>query len=200
MKRISLLAVLGVIAMASSFTMAQSEFRNNHAEVGVFADYFRFDPTSPKINFVGLGARLGVNVHPNIQLEGEMNYDFKRSYVSTGTNSASGSLVTTQLRPLTALFGPKFQAGSSGPVRVFVTGKVGFVNFSNTTAAPSGSSFGNAVSNVPYGNTHVAFYPGVGLEGFAGPIGLRLDVGDEIFLDHGTYNNLKISFGPHFRF
>jgi Outer membrane protein beta-barrel domain len=200
MKRSILFAVISFLVAAPSMLMAQSSFRENHAEVGVFADYMRFDPTDPKINFVGLGARLGVNVHPNIQLEGEMNYDFERSYVTTSNNSASGSLVTTRLRPLTGLFGPKFQAGSSGPVRIFATGKIGFINFSNSAGIPTGTTVGNTISNVPYGDTHVAFYPGVGLEAFAGPVGLRLDVGDEIFLSNGTHNNLRVTFGPHFRF
>src|SRR5437868_13218858 len=33
------------------------------------------------------------------------------------------TLFRSRVRPLTGLFGPKFQAGSSGPFRAFVTGK-----------------------------------------------------------------------------
>jgi hypothetical protein len=43
-------------------------------------------------------------------------------------------------------------------------------------------------------------YPGGGVEGFWGPIGLRLEAGDEIYFDNGTHNNLKVTFGPAFRF
>jgi hypothetical protein len=43
-------------------------------------------------------------------------------------------------------------------------------------------------------------YPGAGVEGFWGPIGLRLEAGDEIYFDNGTRNNLKVTFGPTFRF
>ncbi|MGH9512951.1 MAG: hypothetical protein ACRD2U_12540 [Terriglobales bacterium] len=200
MKRITVLATLILIAAVPTLLVAQSSFTENHVEVGAFADYLRFAPVNPQINFVGLGGRVAFNVHPNIQLEAEMSYDFYRNYTSTFSNGVSTSFATTRLRPLTGLFGPKFQAGSSGPVRVFVTGKVGFINFTSTTGPASGGSFVNSVNNVPYGDTHVAFYPGGGIEGFAGPIGLRLDVGDEIFLDNGTHNNLRVTFGPHFRF
>jgi hypothetical protein len=39
-------------------------------------------------------------------------------------------------------------------------------------------------------------YPGDGLQGHLGPIGLRLDVGDEIYFNHGARNNLRVAFGP----
>jgi hypothetical protein len=202
MKRISLFAMLAFCLAIPSLMMAQasSSYTENHGEVGVFADYFRFSPTNPVINFVGLGARLGVNVHPNVQLEGEMNYDFERNFTNTFNNGITTSFATTRVRPLTGLFGPKFQAGSSGPFRAFVTGKIGFVNFSTSARPASGVSFSNAVAGVGGAGTHVAFYPGGGIEGFWGPFGLRLDVGDEIFLNNGTFNNLKVTFGPAIRF
>jgi hypothetical protein len=78
---------------------------------------------------------------------------------------------------------------------LFATGKVGFVNFNNTNTSVIGS-----ISSVDTGNTHFAVYPGVGVEGFWGPFGLRAEVGDEIYFLDGAQNNLKITFGPHFRF
>jgi hypothetical protein len=33
-----------------------------------------------------------------------------------------------------------------------------------------------------------------------GAIGLRADVGDEIYFNNGTHNNLRVTFGPTFRF
>ena len=39
-----------------------------------------------------------------------------------------------------------------------------------------------------------------GVEGFIGRVGLRLEVGDEIYLNNGTFNNLRVTFGPHIRF
>jgi hypothetical protein len=100
---------------------------------------------------------------------------------------------------LTGLFGPKFQFGTSSPVRAFVTGKVGFVDFSTGGAVTAGN-IGNTIAGVGGSSTHLALYPGGGIEGFWGPVGLRLDVGDEIYLNNGTFNNLKVEFGPHFRF
>jgi hypothetical protein len=50
------------------------------------------------------------------------------------------------------------------------------------------------------GSVTEAIYPGLGVEGFWGPFGLRLDGGDEIYFDHGARNNLKVTFGPVIRF
>jgi hypothetical protein len=202
MKGILVLLVVGSICALPQLAAAQSAApqSEDHAEVGIFADYMRFSPVTPVINFVGLGGRAAFNVSPNVQIEGEMNYDFQRNTITTFNNGISSSLVTTHLRPLTGLFGPKFQAGTSGPFRVFVTGKVGFINFSTSTAGASGSSFVNSVNGVGGSGTHVAFYPGGGIEGFWGPIGVRAEVGDEIYLNNGTFNNLRVSFGPQFRF
>jgi hypothetical protein len=195
-----LFAVFVCCVTMPSWVSAQSEYDQNHVEVGVFADYFRFSPTNPAINFVGFGGRTGFNVHPHVQLEGEINYDFQRNFTTTFSNGVTTSFVTTRVRPLTGLFGPKFQAGSSGPVRAFVTGKIGFINFSTDAGPASGTSFSNAVAGVGSAATHVAFYPGAGVEGFWGPFGLRLDVGDEIYLNNGTFNNLRVTFGPSIRF
>jgi hypothetical protein len=196
MKRILFLAVFGILMAAPSLLAAQTY---DHGEIGVFADYFRLNRTNPDINFVGLGARLGINVHPNIALEAEMAYDFKRNFTSTFSDGISTQFVDTRLRPLHALFGPKFQAGTSGPFRVFATGKVGFINFSTSdqNALPG---FQGALGAVTSGDTRFAMYPGVGVEGFWGPVGLRLDVGDEIYFDDGARNNLKVTFGPAIRF
>lgn len=197
MKRIAVLIGLGLCLALPSLMAAQED----HGEVGVFADYLRFAPASSVTNFVGVGGRVGFNVHPNIALEAEMNYDFKRNFTSTSNNGITTNFVTTGVRPLTGLFGPKFQAGTTGPVRVFLTGKVGFINFSETNSGVvSGTTFSNSVSGVGGPGTHIAVYPGVGIEGFIGPVGLRAEVGDEIYFNNGTYNNLRVTFGPHIRF
>ena len=202
MKRTLLFIVIAFCLSIPSWMMAQTaspSYENNHVEVGVFADYFRLSRTDPAINFVGVGGRAAFNVHPNIQLEAEMSYDFARNFTSTFSNGVSTQFVTTNLRPLTGLFGPKFQAGTSGPFRVFVTGKVGFVNFSTTNQGVL-PGFTSSVGAITAGDTKFALYPGGGIEGFWGPFGLRLEVGDEIYFDNGAQNNLKVSFGPAFRF
>jgi len=50
------------------------------------------------------------------------------------------------------------------------------------------------------GDTQFALYPGAGVEGFWGPFGMRLEVGDEIYFDNGARNNLKVTVGPVIRF
>ncbi|HEX8713460.1 MAG TPA: hypothetical protein VF730_16390 [Terracidiphilus sp.] len=172
----------------------------NHGEIQLFGDYFRFSQVSPAINFVGLGGRVGFNASPHVALEANMSYDFSRNYTSTSTTGGSTSFSRTTLRPLSGLFGPKFQMGSSGPVRAFLTGKVGFVDFSRSSKVISGSTFTNAVKGVGGSSTYFAAYPGVGVEFFGGPIGFRLDAGDLLYLNNGVHNNIKISGGPAIRF
>ena len=189
------LIITAVFFVAAPVVMAQE--RTDHIEVGAFADYFRFSQTDPAKNFIGLGARAGANIHPNVQLEAEMAYDFKRSFTNTFTNGVTTQLVTTRFRTLHGLFGPKFQTGS-GAFRLFVTGKVGFDNFSVSNQNPP-AGFTSSVG-LENGKTDFALYPGGGIEAFAGPIGLRLEAGDEIYFDHGSHSNLKVTFGPQIRF
>jgi opacity protein-like surface antigen len=175
----------------------------NHGEFAVYGDMFRYTPkNSNTANFLGLGARVGFNVHPNVALEAEMNYDFAKNYTTITTNGTNGSTtaVTARLRPITGLFGPKFQFGTSGPFRAFLTGKAGFLQTSSSNAKPSGSNFTGDLSQFGDNGTHFAAYPGGGIEAFLGPIGIRLEAGDEIFLSSGVRNNLRVTFGPSIRF
>lgn len=179
----------------------QSAYYRNHGEVGVFADYLNFKSGSFNSNYVGVGGRISFNVQPNLALEASMNYDFARNFTSTTSNGATTSFVTTSVRPITALFGPKLQFGRSSAVRAFVEGKIGFINFSTDTSGNvNGGTFSSGISGVGGSGTHVAFFPGGGIEAFIGWFGLRADVGDEIYLNNGTHNNLRVTFGPTFRF
>jgi hypothetical protein len=170
----------------------------DHVEIGAFADYFRLSSVTPQENFVGLGGRAAFNVHPSIQIEAEMAYDFNRSYTQTYSNGVSSELVTSRLRTLHGFFGPKFQTGS-GPFRFFVTGKAGFENFTISDSNNATTGFTSAVG-LTNGTTRFAVYPGGGIEGFAGPFGVRAEVGDDIYFLSGAHNNLRISLGPQFRF
>lgn len=202
MKRILWIGVIGLLTAAPSLLAAQEGGGDyDHASVGIFADYFRFSPNSASTtNFIGFGARAAFNTSHHVALEGEMNYDFERNFTTVCSNCVGGStsFTTTRLRPLTGLFGPKFE--TPGPFKFFVTGKVGFVNFTTTSAAVTPGTVGNSISSVGGGGTHFAAYPGAGIEGFWGPFGLRAEVGDEIYLNNGTFNNLRVTFGPQFRF
>jgi hypothetical protein len=194
MKRCIRFGVL-VLLCAAPALWAQ-DISEDHAEVGAFVDYFRLSATTPQENFLGLGGRAAFNVQPWIQIEAEMAYDFQRNYTSTYSKTVTSTTVTSHVRTLHGFFGPKFQTGS-GPVRFFVTGKVGFDNFSVTNAtAPAG--FTSAVTLTS--GTQFAVYPAGGIEAFAGPIGVRAEVGDDIYFRNGAHNNLRVSLGPQFRF
>lgn len=200
MKRIALLIVLGLLAALPSLVMAQ-----NHGEVGAYANYFRFNQASYNDNFVGVGGRVGINVSSHVALEAEMDYNFARNFTSTSTSSNGGSIgtsfVKTSVRPITGLFGPKFQFGTTGPFRAFLDAKMGFIDYSvNNSGVVSGSTFTNSIAGVGGSGTHLAFFPGAGIEAFIGPLGLRLDVGDEVYLNNGARNNLRVTFGPTLRF
>jgi hypothetical protein len=204
MKRIAFLLGLGLVAALPSCLAAQEYGGATHGEVGVYADYFRFSPGgSNATNFVGAGGRAAYRFHW-MAIEAEMNYDFARNFTTTQTNSSGTTTTTTfvktSVRPLTGLFGPVFYAGT-GRMRAFATGKVGFIDFStNNSGVVSQSTFTSAVNGVGGSGTHIALYPGAGLEGYFGPLGLRLEAGDEVYLNNGTYNNLRVTLGPELRF
>ena len=46
----------------------------------------------------------------------------------------------------------------------------------------------------------LGLYPAVGVEGHLGPIGIRLEAGDEIYYAGGTHHNPRAAFGPFIRF
>lgn len=187
----------GIILLLFAAPTLFAQDHSDHVEVGVFADYFRLSDSSPVENFLGVGGRAAFNLHPSIQLEAEMAYDFKRSYTQTFSNGASTEVVNTHFRTLHGFFGPKFQTGS-GPFRVFVTGKAGFENFSITNDNAT-TGFVNSVG-LTNGTTRFAVYPGGGFEAFAGPIGIRAEIGDDIYFLSGAHNNFRASLGPQFRF
>ena len=196
MKRIALFFLTACLLSAPSlFAQAMS---GDHVEVGVFTDYFGLQRTTPNTNYFGLGARAAVNLRRNVQLEGEMSYDFKKNFTSVFSDGINTQLVNTRLRNLHALFGPKFET-DAGPVRAFFTAKGGFVNFS-VSDQNAAAGFKGALGSVTDGNTRFALYPGVGVEGFVGRLGLRLEVGDEMYFDGGVRHNARVTFGPQLRF
>src|SRR5262249_20699117 len=160
-----------------------------HGEVGVFADYFRLGEAGNG-NFEGIGARLGFNVAPRVQLEGQMTYDFERSFTFNNTPTTTAATISrSSLTLLHGLFGPKFIAGSDH-ARIFGTVQGGFIRFGVSNGSVA-SSFASSIGDFGDSSTHGAFYPGAGAEFYVGPVGLRLDVGDFIYWNNGAHNNLS---------
>ena len=195
MKRFAYLVAAAFLLVPGAFAQETPD----HVNVGVFGNYVRL--SDGNLNLAGLGARVSLGVLPMVQLEAESAYDFDQAFTQGFTNSASGSVSIrrTDVRMLDGLFGPKLMT-NRGPVRLFVTAKGGFANFNIGNSPATFGTVGNAFSNLQGSNVYGVFYPGGGVEAFFGPVGLRLDVGDEVYFNNGGHNNLRISFGPTIRF
>ncbi len=199
MKRITgiITLALAVFVLVPAMPAQTTEERG---EAGVFFDYTRLHHLNDA-NMWGPGAQVAFNLNRFAQLEAGMAYDLERTFTNTFTTTSGNTTTTTtvrnNLRLLQGLFGPKFQTGI-GPVKAFVVLKGGLLNFhvSNSGVA---SGFTSAVGNVPHGDTNGVFYPGGGVEFFAGKIGLRAEVGDMIYFDNGANHNLKFTIGPQIR-
>ncbi len=194
MKRVAFLLFL-----ASCVVPLASAQDGDHVELGVFADYFRLAQTDN--NFGGVGALASFQVYKEIKLEGQMSYDFNQAFTEGFTDTSTGSvtLARTPMRILHGEFGPKINIGHHA-IQPFVTLKGGFVDFRIDSAPATLGTFFSSVNGLRADNVNGMLYPGGGLQGHLGPIGLRLDVGDEIYFNHGTHNNLHVAFGPVFRF
>lgn len=202
MKRVAMLLVL-VTALCPAIFAQENVL--NHGTVGIYADYFRLRDVA-SANFWGLGGRASFNVHKFAQLEGELSYDFGRS-VNEGFTSTTGFLTTptspisfsrSGLRILHGLFGPKFQA--PGPLRPFVVLKGGFINFRFGDRPVTFATFGSSLEDIRSDSVNGVFYPGAGIEMYAGPIGIRLEAGDEMYFSGRAHHNLRIVLGPQIRF
>ena len=192
MKRVALLVFLAgwLVPLASA---------QDHFQVGAYADYFRISQT--KTSMAGLGARVGVKALSHVMLEGEMSYDFNQAFAEGFTNPSGGAITfqNSNLKVLHGLFGPKIIAGH-GAIRPFLTVKGGIINFRLDPRPASFSGFASSVDNLRANNVSGTLYPGAGLEGHIGPVGLRLEAGDEIYFAGGAHHNPRITFGPFIRF
>lgn len=183
-----------VLLGALVITLSSSAFAQNHGEVSVFADYFRFHNAN-NLNMLGIGGRIGVNAHPHLALEAEGAYDFERT--ANITVQGLTNPVRINFRATHFLAGPKFQLGKDSPWRLFAVLKGGFVRFGVT---PGAVTFGNFPTQLNNTDLNGVFYPGGGVEAFAGILGIRAEIGDEIYFDNGANNNLKVTIGPVIRF
>ena len=192
MKRMLLLLSLGVLLVPC--VRAQGD----HIETGVFADYFRMSQTDN--NYLGIGARGGWSLFPHVKLEAEMAYDFDQGF-GEQTTSAGGTVVfqNANIHVLHGLFGPKIDLGH-GMFHPFVVVKGGFDKFFVNSCPATFSCVSSQIANLRASNVNGAFYPGAGVEGHLGPVGLRAELGDEMYFANGAHHNLRMAFGPYIRF
>ena len=188
-----------ILFVASCFVPLASAQDNEHVQASIFADYFRLSQTHT--NFGGVGARLSFQAFKEIKLEGEMGYDFDQAFTEGFTDTTTGavSIQRTGMRVLHGEFGPRVNIGHHA-IQPFVTLKGGFIDLRLNNAPATVGTFFSSVNGLRADSVNGVFYPGGGLQGHLGPIGVRLDVGDEIYFNHGTHNNLRVAFGPTFRF
>jgi len=184
-----------VFLSLSCASLAQSRM-----EVGIFLDSLDISQTST--NNLGLGARFGYRVHSRVMLEGELAYDYGLNFDEAYRNITSGDIVAiahTSIGVTHGLFGPMIQP-AHGHLRPFATLKAGFIDFRLSTSLLPYSDVVSSVFGLRTSSVNAALYPAGGLEASLGPVGLRFEMGDEVYFNHGAHNNLRITFGPIVRF
>ena len=195
MHRLTLTLLALLVFGSSSLSLAQKRI-----EVGVFIDYLSVSQTST--NNFGLGGRLGYRIDRDVMLEGELAYDYGINFDEAYRNITTGNIVAigrTSIGVTHGLFGPKLQRAGSG-LRPFITFKGGFVDFRLSPSLIPSSDVLSAVFGIRTSSLNGAIYPGGGVEASLGPVGLRFELGDEIYFNNGPHNNLRITFGPTLKF
>jgi hypothetical protein len=169
-------------------------------EAGVFLDYLSISQTST--NNFGLGGRLGYRIHRKIMMEGELAYDYGINFHEAYRNITNGNITaiaSTSIGVTHGLFGPTLQP-AKGRLRPFVTLKGGFIDFRLSPSLLPLTTFESTLLGLRTSSLNVAIYPGAGVEASLGPLGLRFEMGDDIYFNNGPHNNLRITFGPILRF
>jgi hypothetical protein len=188
---------LAVIALCF---VATPLFAQKRIELGAFVDYLDVSQTST--NNFGLGGRFGYRIHHAVMMEGELAYDYGLNFDEAYRNIANGNVSAierTSIGVTHGLVGPKFQP-TGGGFRPFVTLKAGFMDFRLSPSLLPYSSEVSPILGLRTSNLNAALYPAGGLEAALGPVGLRLEAGDEIYFNAGAHHNLRITFGPILRF
>jgi len=177
-----------------------TSFAQKHIEAGLFIDYLGISETGT--NNFGLGGRFGYRIQHNVMLEGELAYDYGINFDETYRNITTGNISAierTSIGVTHGLIGPKFQPRGGG-FHPFVTLKAGFMDFRLSPSLLPYSDVTSAIFGLRTSNLNAALYPAAGFEAALGPIGLRLEAGDELYFNSGAHNNLRITFGPILRF
>ena len=195
MRKFALILIAVLLCEGSSWLFAQKRL-----EAGIFLDYLSISQTNT--NNFGVGGRLGYHIHSNLMMEGEAAYDYGINFDEAYRNIANGDITAierTSIGVTHCLFGPTLQP-ANGKFRPFVTLKGGFVDFRFSPSLLPFSDVASTVLGIRTSSLNAAVYPGLGVEASLGPVGLRLELGDEIYFNSGAHNNLRITFGPIVRF
>jgi hypothetical protein len=195
MGKVALTLAALLLCGSSSVVYGQSR-----VEAGLLLDYLSVSQTNTD-NF-GLGGRFGYRIHRNVMFEGELAYGYGVNFQDVYRNVTNGDVTAierTSIGVTDGLFGPMLQP-AHGHLRPFVTLKGGFIDFRLSPSLIPYSSVVSTALGIRTSSFNAALYPGAGAEATLGPVGLRLEFGDAIYFNDGAHNNLRITFGPIFRF
>jgi hypothetical protein len=175
-------------------------FAQERFEAGIFLDYLSISQTNT--NNFGLGARFGYRVHRKLMMEGELAYDYGINFHEAYRDITNGNITAigrTSIGVTHGLFGPALQP-TKGRFRPFATLKGGFIDFRLSPSLLPLSTLESTLLGIRISSLNLAIYPGAGVEASLGPVGLRFELGDDIYFNNGAHNNLRITFGPILRF
>lgn len=175
-------------------------FAQSRAEVGIFVDYLGVSQTST--NNLGVGGRFGYRIHPKLILEGEVAYDYGINFQEVFRNIVNGNLAaieSTSIGVTHGLFGLTLQRATGG-FRPFLTLKGGLIDFRLSPSLIPLNGVESAILGLRTSSLNAAVYPAGGVEVSLGPVGLRFELGDEVYFNSGAHHDLRLTFGPIFRF
>jgi hypothetical protein len=194
------ISLMRSLMFLSVITLAVGGAQAQHLELGAFASYEDTNVATFPQNAFGVGGRLDVNIHSLLQAEFEMAYDFKHAGFALTQAGASAVLTESKLGILHGNAGLKLQS-RGGSFFVFVKGGANRYDPERSTSIITGSPVTISTLQAPAGSfTKGILYPGGGIGFHAGPLGIRLDAGDEIYWNNGAHHNLRVTFGPTVRF
>lgn len=197
---VKLTLLLSIFLLVLSRGFAQDRQSHDRIEAGLFLDYLGISQTST--NNFGLGTRFGYRVYPGIMLEGEFAYDYGLNFDEACRNLSAGNVTAierTSIGVTQGLIGPKIQR-SAGHLHPYATLKAGFADFRLSPSLLPYSNVASSIFGLRTSNLNAALYPAAGVSATVGPVGLRLEAGDEIYFNRGPHHNLRITFGPILRF
>jgi hypothetical protein len=188
--------VIAIVLCGSSPRLLAQE----RVEIGIFLDYLGISQTNT--NNLGVGGRFSYRIHRKVMIEGELAYDYGINFDEAYRNITNGGITAierTSIGVTHGLFGPTLQP-DKGRFRPFITLKGGFMDFRLSPSLLPLSTVESTLLGLRTSSLNVAMYPGAGVEASLGPVGLRLELGDDIYFNSGAHNNLRVTFGPILRF